>query len=219
MEAALPRPASRLTQLDFIVLSVYWVAIGYMWNSLGGLILPNLIEELVGHVHKGVALGVLEGIGSLMAVVWQPLVGAYSDRTRTRFGRRRPFIVVGTLGDIVFLFGIALSGSYWLVVIFYFLLQTASNTAQGPYQGLLPDVVPADQRGTASGYYGAANIIGLLAGTVGGGYILSHYGRTAGIVSICVLLVVTMLPTVLFIPDRADPTKGQFTNLRDAVTS
>ena len=64
----LKRSASRLTQLDFVVLSIYWVAIGYLWNSLGGLILPNLVEQLVGNAHKGVALGVLEGIGSLMAV-------------------------------------------------------------------------------------------------------------------------------------------------------
>ena len=52
-------------------------------------------------------------------------------------------------------------------MIFYFLLQTASNTAQGPYQGLLPDVVPPEQRGEASGYYGVANLVGILAGTVG----------------------------------------------------
>ncbi|OLD46208.1 MAG: hypothetical protein AUI48_09010 [Chloroflexi bacterium 13_1_40CM_2_68_14] len=217
MAVAVSRRESRLTQLDFIVLSIYWVAIGYLWNSLGGLILPNLIEQLVGHAHKGVALGVLEGIGSLMAVVWQPLVGAYSDRTRTRFGRRHPFIVIGTLGDVIFLIGIALSGSYWLVVVFYFLLQTASNTAQGPYQGLLPDVVPVDQRGNASGYYGMSNVLGLLLGTVGAGFILAHAGRAAAILSICVVLLATMLPTVLLVPDRVQSSQTQFTNAWQAI--
>jgi len=214
---AVRRSASRLTQLDFIVLSIYWVAIGYMWNSLGSLILPNLVEQLVGSAHKGVALGVLEGFGSLMAVVWQPIVGAYSDRTRTRFGRRHPFIVVGTLGDVVFLIGIALSGSYWLVVVFYFLLQTSSNTAQGPYQGLLPDVVPHEQRGIASGYYGASNVLGILLGSVGAGYILAHAGRTAALLSICVVLVATMLPTVLLVPDRAEPSQAQFQSAWEAL--
>ena len=217
MAMAVRRSASRLTQLDFIVLSIYWVAIGYMWNSLGSLILPNLVEQLVGSAHKGVALGVLEGFGSLMAVVWQPIVGAYSDRTRTRFGRRHPFIVVGTLGDVVFLIGIALSGSYWLVVVFYFLLQTSSNTAQGPYQGLLPDVVPYEQRGNASGYYGASNVLGILLGSVGAGYILAHAGRTAALLSICVVLVATMLPTVLLVPDRAEPSQAQFQSAWEAL--
>jgi MFS family permease len=219
MALAARRSLARLTHLDFVLLSVYWIAIGYLWTSLGGLILPDIVVHLVGNAHKGPALGVLEGVGSLMAVVWQPLVGSYSDRTRTRFGRRHPFIFAGTVGDVIFLIGIALSGSYWLLLIFYFLLQTASNTAQGPYQGLLPDVVPDAQRGTASGYYGASNAIGLIAGSVGAGYILSHFGRTPAILSICVLLLATMVPTVLLVPDRAASTTGQFTSVRQAFAT
>jgi MFS family permease len=207
----------RLGHLDFALLSIYWIAIGYLWTSLGGLIIPDLVIDLVGRKHEGVALGVLEGIGSLMAVVWQPVIGAVSDRTRSRWGRRRPFIAIGTVGDVIFLVGLALSGSYWLVVIFYFLLQTASNTAQGPYQALMPDVVPPAQRGTASGYYGVSNVIGLLAGTIGAGFILMHTGRVVAILSICGLLVATMLPTVLLIPDRAEPTSEQFTGIRHAL--
>lgn len=205
------------SHLDFVVLSVYWVAIGYLWTSLGGLILPDMVVQLVGEAHKGAALGTLEGIGSLMAVVWQPVAGAISDRTHTRFGRRRPFIVAGTIGDVIFLVGLALSGSYWLVVIFYFLLQTASNTAQGPYQGLMPDVVPESQRGAASGYYGISNVIGLLAGTVGAGVLLARTDRTITILSICALLLLTMLPTVLLIPDRAERTAAQFQSIGHAL--
>jgi MFS family permease len=219
MALAARRSLARLTHLDFVLLSIYWIAIGYLWTSLGGLILPDIVVHLVGNAHKGPALGALEGVGSLMAVVWQPLVGSYSDRTRTRFGRRHPFIFAGTVGDVIFLIGIALSGSYWLVLIFYFLLQTASNTAQGPYQGLLPDVVPEAQRGTASGYYGASNAIGLIAGSVGAGYVLAHFGQTAAILSICVLLLATMVPTVLLVPDRAEATKAQFTSLRQAFAT
>jgi MFS family permease len=218
--AAAATPARRnLNHFDFVVLSLYWVAIGYLWTSLGGLILPDMVIQLVGREHEGLALGVLEGVGSLMAVVWQPIAGALSDRTQTRFGRRRPFIVVGTVGDVLFLIGLALSGSFGLVLIFYFLLQTASNTAQGPYQGLMPDVVPESQRGTASGYFGVANVVGLLAGTVGAGWILAHAGRTAALLSISALLVLTMLPTVLLIPDRATRTASQFTGARQAIVT
>jgi MFS family permease len=213
------RSSRKLGHLDFALLSIYWVAIGYLWTSLGGLIIPDLVIQLVGRRHEGAAVAVLEGIGSLMAVIWQPVVGAVSDRTRSRWGRRRPFIVIGTAGDVIFLVGLALSGSYWLVVIFYFLLQTASNTAQGPYQGLMPDVVPVSQRGTASGYYGISNVVGLLAGTIGAGFILMHAGRVVAILSICGLLVATMLPTVLLIPDRAQPTSEQFTSVRQALRS
>ncbi|HKA10432.1 MAG TPA: MFS transporter [Candidatus Dormibacteraeota bacterium] len=217
---AVGAPAERrLRQLDFIVLASYWVAIGYLWTSLGTLILPDIVLHLVGPNVKGTAISALEGIGTVMAIVWQPMMGAVSDRTRSRFGRRRPFIFGGTVGDVLFLAGLALSGSYGMLVIFYFLLQTASNTAQGPYQGLQPDVVPEGQRGTASGYYGLANLIGTLTGTVVAGLILNKAGRPAAFGSIAVLLVVTMLVTVLFVPDRVKPAHESFHSARDVVTA
>jgi MFS family permease len=201
--AATPRGA-RLNHLDFAVLALYWVAIGYLWTSLGTLILPGAVREIVGSARQGTALSVLEGIGTVVAVVWQPIVGTMSDRTRSRWGRRRPFIFTGTVGDVLFLLGLALSGSFWPLVVFYTLLQLASNTAQGPYQGLAPDVVPVDQRGTASGFYGLANLLGVLAGTLVAGYIQSHAGRPAAVLSIALFLVVTMLVTVLCVPERPD---------------
>jgi MFS family permease len=202
----------RVRHYELALLSLYWIAIGYLWTSLGALILPDLVVHLVGRAHKGVALGGLEAIGTVMAVVWQPVAGSISDRWKGPLGRRRPFIIAGTIGDLVFLTGLALSGSYWVLVVFYFLLQTASNTAQGPYQGLLPDVVPHEQRGEASGYYGVANLLGILAGTVGAGYLLHQYGRVAAVESIAIFLAVTMLATVAFVPDTVGPTKDQFTS-------
>jgi len=82
--AAVTAPARRLNHLDFAVLSLYWIAVGYLWQSLGTLILPDLVQQLVGNADKGKALSLLEGIGTVMAVVWQPVIGAVSDRTRSR---------------------------------------------------------------------------------------------------------------------------------------
>jgi len=214
--AASPR---RLRHIDFVVLALYWVAIGYLWQSLGTLILPRIVQDLVGSAHKGTALSVLEGIGTVMAIVWQPMMGAVSDRTHSRFGRRRPFIFGGTVGDVIFLIGLALSGSYWLLVVFYFLLQTASNTAQGPYQGLQPDVVPEDQRGTASGYYGLANLVGTLAGTLVVGIVLDRAGVPAAFASIAVLLLATMLLTVLLVPDRVQSDQAAYRSAGEVVRS
>ena len=213
-------PATRrLRTIDFVVLSLYWVAIGYLWNSLTALILPDLIIQLVGRGLEGTASSLLKGIGTVMAVVWQPIIGGVSDRTVTRWGRRRPFIFAGTAGDLLFLAGIALAGSYWWLVLFYFLLQFASNTAQAPYQGLLPDVVPEPQRGEASGYYGVANLAGIASGTIGAGLLLSHFGRGAAIASIGVVLLTTMLATVLFVPDRVAPADRGYRNLRELLAT
>jgi Na+/melibiose symporter-like transporter len=178
-----------------------------------------MIVQLVGREHEGVAASFLKSIGTLMAVVWQPIVGSISDRTATRWGRRRPFIAAGTAGDLVFLTGIAFAGSYWWIAVFYLLLQFASNTAQAPYQGLLPDVVPERQRGEASGYYGVANLAGIAAGTVGAGILLARYGRSAAIASIGAVLLVTMLATVFAVREPPRPPGRMFANLRDLLTS
>ena len=211
-------PPRRLNHFDFVVLSLYWVAIGYLWNSLTALILPDLIIQLVGREHEGLAASFLKSLGTLVAILWQPAIGGISDRTITPWGRRRPFIVAGTAGDVLFLTGIALAGNYWWLVACYFLLQLASNTAQAPYQGLLPDVVPVEQRGTASGYYGVANLVGIASGTVGAGLLLAHFGRSAAVASIVVVLVTTMLVTVLVVPDRAAPVEGQFRSARELLS-
>ncbi len=176
-----------------------------------------MIIQFVGRAHEGVAASFLKSLGTLVAIVWQPIVGGISDRTVSRWGRRRPFIFAGTLGDLVFLAGIALAGNYWWVVVLYFLLQFSSNTAQAPYQGLLPDVVPARQRGEASGYYGVANLVGIASGTVGAGLLLAHFGRAVSIASIAAVLLVTMLATVLLVPDRAKPVEPQFNGPREVL--
>ena len=188
-----------------------------MWNSLTALILPDMIIQFVGRANEGTASSVLKSIGTVVAIVWQPIVGGISDRTVTPWGRRRPYIAAGTAGDLLFLTGIALAGSYWWIVLFYFLLQFASNTAQAPYQGLLPDVVPETQRGEASGYYGVANLVGIAGGTVAAGLLLAHFGREAAIFSIGALLVATMLATVLLVPDRVRPVEGHFQDLREML--
>ena len=188
-----------------------------MWNSLTALILPDMIIQLVGRANEGTASSVLKSIGTVVAIVWQPIVGGISDRTVTPWGRRRPYIAAGTAGDLLFLTGIALAGSYWWIVVFYFLLQFASNTAQAPYQGLLPDVVPETQRGEASGYYGVANLVGIAGATVAAGLLLAHFGREAAIFSIGALLVATMLATVLLVPDRVPPVEGHFQDVRDML--
>src|SRR5258708_39452681 len=98
-----------------------------------------MIIQIVGRAHEGLAASFLKSLGTLVAIVWQPIVGGISDRTITPWGRRRPFIAAGTAGGVLFLIGIALAGKYLWLGVCYFLPPFASNTAQAPYQCLLPD--------------------------------------------------------------------------------
>ena len=107
----------------------------------------------------------LQVAGIVIAVVVQPTVGTLSDYTISRWGRRKPYIVVGSLLDCVFLVGLATSNTLVAVVAFVTLLQFSSNVAQGPFQGYVPDLVAAPQVGLASGMVGLFTVLGVVTGT------------------------------------------------------
>ena len=101
----------KLRVVDYFSISVYWFAISYLWNSLHPIILPMLVPLMAPENLKGSALGIMTSIGLILAVIVQPAAGAVSDRTTSRWGRRRPYILFGTLFELLFLLGIALAGN------------------------------------------------------------------------------------------------------------
>ena len=179
---------------QLVTLSVYWFGIVIIWGGLNKIILPAMIEDQPGGAENlGILLAILVTVGVIAPIVIQPTVGMISDYTVTRWGRRKPYIFVGALLDVVFLFGIATSQTYLALVAFYFLLQLSSNFAQGPFQGYVPDLVPKRQVGLASGLMGTMIVLGTIAG-VG----IATFGVNSGnlflaTLALGVVEVVTML--------------------------
>ena len=151
-------PRGRFT-LTLIVINVYAFALSFMWNALNPLVMPYMVARLAPDI-KNTLLGLITAAGLVVATVVQPWAGGHSDRSRSRWGRRRPYILAGTLFDFVFLAMLALAGNYWFLFAAYCLIQMSSNIAHGPYQGLIPDLVPANKMGIASGI---KNLMELLA--------------------------------------------------------
>jgi MFS family permease len=197
-----------------LVLSSFWFAIAYTMQPLGGNIIPLLVARFTHPMtaHFGplsfpldvnTYVSVLDTIGAAFAIVWQPAIGAISDNSRFALGRRRPFIAIGVIGDIIFLTLIAFVTSYWALLLVYVFFQIASNTAQGPYQGMLPDQVTPDQRGEASGYYGLMNMVGTIIGflVVGALLIPTHHLRLA-ILTLPVVIAIAGAMVIFGVPDR-----------------
>jgi Na+/melibiose symporter-like transporter len=151
---------------------------------------------------KGSALGIMTSIGLILAVIVQPTAGAISDRSTFRWGRRRPYILLGTLFDLLFLLGIALAGNYWLLLAAYLFLQLSSNMAHGPYQGLIPDLVPEDRRGAASGAKQLAEILGIVVTSKVTAYFMGQGQLWAALSTIGAFLLITMLITIFAIRDE-----------------
>jgi len=156
-------PTRDLPLLHLIQLSVYWFGISIIWGGLDGAIIPFRLEQAYPD-DFGLRFAIISGAAVIMAILVQPTVGMISDYTITRWGRRKPFIVIGSLLDVVFLVGVATSQDFLVLLVFMVLLQFSSNFAQGPFQGYVPDLVPAKQVGLASGLMGLMLVLGRIAG-------------------------------------------------------
>ncbi|MBU6422468.1 MAG: MFS transporter [Chloroflexi bacterium] len=125
-----------------------------------------LLPGPVGGAPQALFLGVLSGIGSICALVAQPAAGAVSDRTAGSYGRRRPLIVAGAAASLAGMALVAIPIGVPPFAVGFLLVMAGSNVCTAAYQALLPDRVPRDQRGEASGYMGAMTIVGSVGSIV-----------------------------------------------------
>lgn len=147
------------------------------------------------------SLGLVMGVGAAFALIANPLVGRLSDRTTSRWGMRRPWILGGS---IVGLGGFALIGaasSVWMVLLAWCLVQTSMNAVLAAANATLPDQVPVSSRGKVSGLVGITTPIGILAGTFLVNYLPGDFERfvVPGVISLflAILFVAILKDRVL----------------------
>ena len=182
---------------DHLTMNVYWFGLAFMWNALHPIVLPALLLRMVPEALKNTYLGGLTFAGLVLAMVVQPLAGGLSDSTRSRWGRRRPWILAGTLLALGFLCGMALAGDFLGLLVAYLLLQLASNSAHGPAQGLIPDLVPEQQRGLASGIKNLFDMLGLVVASLVAGQLMGAGSPALAFIVIGAVLAVSTLVTLL----------------------
>lgn len=199
-----------------ILPNIYWLGVSFMWNSINILILPAMLLEMVPEGQKNTALGLLTFIGLLVAMIVQPAAGAWSDRRKSAWGRRRPFMVAGVAGDYLFLTILALAGGVPWLTVGYVGLQLSSNLAHGPAQGLLPDLVPRPHLGMASGIRNLMDMLGLVAASLVTSRLLgSGGGRSTGaFLLIGLMLSLAAAVTILGVRERS-VSEGRLKSDRD----
>jgi MFS family permease len=152
--------------LDLFVINAYWFGLSIMWNSLHVIILPAVLLRFVPETQKNTYLGLMTFVGLIIAMLVQPVSGAASDRLGSRWGRRRPLMALGTTLDFIFLAILGWAGGLIWLAIGYIGLQFTSNIAHGPAQGLIPDRVPPEQHGAASGVKNLMDMSGLVVASL-----------------------------------------------------
>ena len=197
----------KLSLPQLLVLNAYWVGLSFMWNALHPIILPAVLVNYVPDAQKNTYLGLLTFVGLMIAMVVQPLAGALSDGWVSRWGRRRPLMVAGTLFDFVFLVILGWAGGLLWLFIGYIGLQFSSNIAHGPAQGLLPDVVPEEQLGAASAWKVFMDMFSLIIASLAAGRLLDPVTRDPTLIMLVVIgaLAIATLITVFGTRETPSP--------------
>ncbi|GAA1780162.1 MFS transporter [Agromyces lapidis] len=170
-----------------------------IWGAVPGILLPAQISAQFGEADKVANLTLVATIGAFCSMLAQPIAGQISDRTRSRFGRRAPWIFLGALAGGLSLIGLAFANSLVGVVIAWSLVQITYNVAQGPLSAVMPDRVPLKRRGT----FAALSGIGLMVGAIGGQIVGSLFFNNiaAGYVTFAVISLVVLTLFIVFNPD------------------
>jgi MFS family permease len=200
------RPTELLPRRELLRLSIYWLGLSSIFIGVDTILSARILFDGLGDAASaGRTLLTLTIWGTIIAVVVQPTVGSISDYTISRWGRRKPYIFIGSILDLVFLAGIAFSQDLVAIAAFVALLQFSANFAQGPFQGYVPDLVPAPQVGTASALVGLFQILGNVSGIIIASIAIALNQFALGLLALGVLEVVTMLGVVIRVREGRVP--------------
>ena len=204
-EQQFPRQGAGL----YLNLSVFWFALSFLWAGMITIVMQRMVKDMVGDAKKDLYLGWTLALGALISTVIVIIVGALSDRSRWKMGRRRPYIILGSVLSLPCLLWLSQVHTIWMLTLVFCFIQLWVNVATSPYQALVPDMVPKERQGTASAYLGMTSLAGQLGGLLLCGLLLSGKlvpvgsGLAITMMVIALVMAASMLYTVWRVKERS----------------
>jgi MFS family permease len=199
-------PRRKVSGIWIALFATAWLGIWMAQLTPIQLLLPLQIKTILRQtywVDSVVAFGIISGIAGACALIAYPLTGALSDRTTSRFGRRRPWIFLGT---VVFAVSLALLGIQSTIVgvgVFWALALTGFCILSAAITATISDQVPVNQRGVVSAWVSAPQAIGTVLGII---LVLElTLSILVGYLAMAILLIVLVTPFLVLIPDEVLP--------------
>jgi MFS family permease len=158
------------------------------------------VNSLVGIERAPASLGLVTGVASLLAMVGNPFFGKLSDRTASRLGMRRPWMIIGLVGGSLGVLIVAVAPNIPVVLVGWCAAQLLFNALLAALVAVLPDQVPAVQRGLVSGALGICVPIASVTGT----FVVQLFtgNQLAMFLAPCAIGGLLVLPFVLTLKDR-----------------
>lgn len=179
--------------IGFFIFAILWMA---GLGIVSAVLLPQHLKELVGDGNATTVFGILNAVTAISSLVANLLFGNLSDRTRSVFGRRTPWIVAGGILGGVSLFLVGILSNVWAIGFSYCLSMFGLNMMIAPTIATLSDRVPDDMRATMSAFMAAGTTCGSAVGTMIGAYFINVQlpgfliaGVLMGVSGICTAVV------------------------------
>ncbi|WP_163510500.1 MFS transporter [Fodinicola acaciae] len=204
--SALTEPRARVGKLWIALLSLSNIGLWLAFLTPVEVLLPKQVA-LLDPTGKVVALSWVTGAGAAVSIVANPLFGALSDRTVSRFGRRHPWTFCSILAGAAAVFLVSLQTSVLGVALCWMAVQLCLNAMTATLTAAVPDRVPTEQRGVVSAWASLPQVIGPLIGiaivTVLVTAIVPAYGALA------LILVALAMPFVFLTKDDPLPRESR----------
>ncbi|WP_423447182.1 MFS transporter [Kocuria sp. KSNUG] len=201
-----PKGPLFIAALAFAQLALYVALLGPVMVSMA-LKVSTLTDD---PTQRTSMVGSVLGVGALAAVIGNALFGRLSDRTMSRFGRRRPWLIGGSLVMGVALVGISQATSAPMLAVGWFVAQLGANAAFSPYIATLADQLPQEQYAKVSATVGVMQSVGVLVSTwfaslfASNMLLLFAVPAAVGVVGLCLYALVLPDPVLTQRPPRLD---------------
>lgn len=150
---------------------------------------------------KASGLSLVQSVGIISTMLVQPLVGMLSDRTRSRWGRRAPYIAAGSVAGAAMLLTLSSASTVGWVILLWSFVQLLGNVAQGPLAATVADRVPHERMGTVSAATGLVAYLGAILGALAAGILFGRIGLGAYSPFVAILAALPLM-FLLVAPDR-----------------
>ncbi|BBF71364.1 MFS transporter [Sphingomonas bisphenolicum] len=200
---ASPSPETTRPTVSLGFVAVYVLAQFGIWVALLTPVVMTLalrVGEIASEAEKGRWLGIILAIGGFVALVATPICGALSDRTRSRLGRRRPWLLGGLVVAGAGLLLLGLAPKLLLLGLGWIICQAGFNAMQAGCLPILPDIIPVRWQGRVAGMLGMTSTMGSFAGSW-----ITQYTQGSSLLMFLAPFAITIVSIIilcLILPDR-----------------
>lgn len=166
------------------------------YAGLAAVLLPAQVAA-VDPDSKEASLALILSTSAFITLFVQPIIGAISDRTRSRWGRRSPWMALGAVGGALFLLVIGHLTTIALLMAAWVAIQVLLNILQGPLTAILPDRIPPEKRGVVSAFIGIGSQVGATVGIIVAAQFTRDSAFSLGYTIFAIVVLIVVLAMLL----------------------